>query len=193
LDAVLHNMDGGDLEIVEEIKAAVAADRAAQVAVRALVGELLQSPTGPHGLTEAVRRLLTDLATKQGVAVRHDLEAIEAPHTVNELLFGAAREAARNAIQHGKSRSIEVTLQEREGIAELTVTDDGVGFDPGILAGLNHHYGLRLLRERCETAGGSLQVRSSPGEGTTITARVPISPSGSGKLAAGDGDESAAG
>ena len=158
----------------KHLHAAEEAARQADRHIRALIGELLQSPTGPAGTSGALRRLLDFLHDTEGVRVRHDLAAIRAPQTINELLFGIAREAARNAVRHGKAGALEVTLEDDDGVAVLSVRDDGSGFDPEVLNAEEGRYGLRLLRERAEACGGRLEVRSSPGAGTEITARIPI-------------------
>jgi signal transduction histidine kinase len=63
-----------------------------------------------------------------------------------------------------------VVLSYREQQARLEVTDDGTGFDAGQASG---GYGLRGMRSRIVQAGGSLQVSSSPGAGTTVSVEVP--------------------
>jgi signal transduction histidine kinase len=160
----------------QHVRAAEEAGREADRHVRALIGELLQSPTGPAGTSGALRRLLDHLHDTEGVVVRHDLASIDAPQTINELLFGIAREAARNAVRHGKARSLEVTLHDDEGVAVLSVRDDGSGFDPAVLGTEEGRYGLRLLRDRAEACGGRLDVVSAPGKGTEVTAHIPIEP-----------------
>jgi signal transduction histidine kinase len=57
--------------------------------------------------------------------------------------------------------------------ARLSVSDDGIGFDPTIVDG-ESHFGLQLLAERVDAAGGILDVMSEPGVGTTIVVAVPI-------------------
>jgi signal transduction histidine kinase len=75
-----------------------------------------------------------------------------------------------------------VALQARHGQVTLQVRDDGTGFatthpaDPiGDHLGLNH-FGLASMRQQLEMAGGSLQVRSRPGQGTNIIAALPVTP-----------------
>jgi signal transduction histidine kinase len=55
------------------------------------------------------------------------------------------------------------------------VTDDGVGFDPGKVA--DGHYGLQIMRERAQSASGSLYLDSWPGQGCKVTAILPANPS----------------
>jgi signal transduction histidine kinase len=93
------------------------------------------------------------------------------------VLFRAAQEALTNARRHSGARriSVAVTVADRE--ARLVVTDDGRGFDPtprdrpGRAA--RDGFGLLGIRERAALAGGSAQVDSRPGAGTTVTVTVP--------------------
>jgi len=176
LDTVLARLDAVDHAAAEQIRTALAADRAAQATVRSLIGELLQSPTGPNGVSEGLRPLLSLLASRHGLAIRHYLEPIEAPATVNELLFGMAREAVRNAVTHGRAHLVEVSLREIEDVAVLTVADDGRGFEAERLGDDGQHYGLRILRERAEACGGRFTVVSEPGSGTVVIGEIPLTP-----------------
>jgi signal transduction histidine kinase len=81
-------------------------------------------------------------------------------------------EALTNAEKHAQATRIAVALAERDaGWLELRVHDNGQGFDP-TTAGGNGHLGLELMRRRAEDAGGTLQVESARGEGTTVTLRL---------------------
>ena len=66
-----------------------------------------------------------------------------------------------------------MTLRAKGGVLLLTVSDFGCGFDEGQVAG-NDGLGLASMRERVRLIGGEFTVRSEPGQGTTITARLPI-------------------
>ena len=91
------------------------------------------------------------------------------------LLFRIAQEALTNVAKHANASSVAVSLALDDGAIELTVTDDGVGFDPQSLQA-RPGLGLVNMREMAEFAGGGLSVRSSPGTGTTI--HVEIQPGG---------------
>jgi signal transduction histidine kinase len=70
-----------------------------------------------------------------------------------------------------------VTFTARDGWAQITVQDDGCGFDAeqalGDAAG---RVGLRVMWERAEEIGGTLAVQSAPGQGTEVIVRVPLAP-----------------
>ncbi|HYH27979.1 MAG TPA: ATP-binding protein [Actinomycetota bacterium] len=165
-----------DPELDRQLAAGVESARKAQGQVRSVIGDLLRPGPDPTRLRSALRELLDDLREEHRIAVSEDVETIDAPAPITDLLYGVAREAARNAVRHGSPRRLEVTLREDDGAAVLSVVDDGSGFDPESVSPAEDRYGLRLLRQRLETCGGTLSIRSAPGEGTAILAKVPLSP-----------------
>jgi signal transduction histidine kinase len=115
--------------------------------------------------------------TSHGQAVRVDLKVGEVPERIPKdvalCLFRIAQEALRNIVRHAKAKTVTVSLQPRENGLELTVVDDGVGFD---VNGVRERpsLGHASMRERVRQLGGDLQIRSAPGSGTTIVALVPL-------------------
>ena len=94
------------------------------------------------------------------------------PLAAKEALYRIAQEALQNTAKHAQARTGQLVLEERVGDLVLCVADDGEGFDPG--GDFPGHLGLRSMRERAEAAGGLLIVDSAPGQGTRISARVPV-------------------
>ena len=87
--------------------------------------------------------------------------------------FRIAQEALTNIVRHAGARSASVRLQLlRQHHLDLCIHDDGCGFQPGDQQGL----GLVVMRERAETAGGTLSVHSMPGAGTRIHCTLPLTP-----------------
>jgi signal transduction histidine kinase len=79
-----------------------------------------------------------------------------------------ANEALHNAVRHAAARTISVRLQGSAGRLLVEVADDGVGFDPGGVQTRSRHLGLASMEERARELGGELEVRSAPGQGTTV-------------------------
>jgi two-component system NarL family sensor kinase len=79
-----------------------------------------------------------------------------------------------NAVKHSGAKHIRVSLHPAEDGARLSIADDGVGFDPeqGSPEG---HFGLTMMRERAQVAGGTFRVETAPGEGSTVIAEFPTS------------------
>jgi signal transduction histidine kinase len=93
-------------------------------------------------------------------------------------LYRLVQEALTNAVRHGKAQHVSLVVLHDDAGIDVTVEDDGCGFDVreesggGVAQGL----GLRSIRERVALLGGSVEIDSTPGIGTTLIARVPLSP-----------------
>ena len=87
-------------------------------------------------------------------------------------IFRIVQEALQNAVKYSKARTVRVNLQgDLEGLL-LTVSDDGVGFD--VDAAWGKGLGLISIGERIEAIGGTVDLRSAPGSGTSLTIQVPV-------------------
>jgi signal transduction histidine kinase len=140
---------------------------------RALVAALAPAGLEPGALDAALRRLAATADGHPGAAARFEVRgtAVPLPRPAEVMLLRVAQEALANARKHARAGQVIVCLRYAEGQVSLDVTDDGSGFDPGQAAG---GYGLPGMRARAEEAGGRLQVRSSPGCGTTVSVAVPV-------------------
>lgn len=79
-------------------------------------------------------------------------------------------EALQNAIKHSSATSVQVTLEDRDGVLEFRVRDDGVGFEPTEFEG----QGLANMQDRVDAVGGWLNIESRPGRGTVLTGRIHV-------------------
>jgi signal transduction histidine kinase len=80
-------------------------------------------------------------------------------------------EALQNVAKYAQASKATIALTEEKGWLTFTVTDDGVGFEP---ERASTGTGLQGMADRLEALGGSLQVRSGPRQGTTVTGRIPV-------------------
>jgi signal transduction histidine kinase len=87
-----------------------------------------------------------------------------------------AREALSNVGRHAQAQSCRVSMHQRDDILRLEIQDDGRGFDPARVSGTG--WGLRNLRERLSALGGTVEIDSAPGQGTTVKVRIPCEASG---------------
>jgi signal transduction histidine kinase len=140
---------------------------------RALVAALAPAGLEPGALDAALRRLAATADGHPGTAARFEVSGavVPLPRPAEVMLLRVAQEALANVRKHARAGQVTVGLRYGEGQVGLDVTDDGSGFDPGQAAG---GYGLPGMRARAEEAGGRLQVRSSPGCGSTVSVVVPV-------------------
>ena len=140
----------------------------------------------PHVLSvmslgEALENYIRRWSANYNVAVEfHELTAglPKLAGNIETNLYRIAQEALNNAAKHARAENLNVILGSDSGDVTLIFEDDGVGFDPvSLSAGREEGGGLGLvgMRERAALLGGTLEIETSPGEGTTIFVRVPVS------------------
>ncbi|HUR36135.1 MAG TPA: two-component regulator propeller domain-containing protein [Vicinamibacterales bacterium] len=100
-------------------------------------------------------------------------EAHRAPSQVEEQLLRIGREAVSNVVRHARASRVRVLLDYGVRDITLSVSDDGLGFELGARPQPREHFGLTTMRERAESAGGSLRIHTEPGAGTTVTVCTP--------------------
>jgi len=94
---------------------------------------------------------------------------------VKTILYQVFRELLNNVVKHSNAQNAHVMIDMENEHFRLTVTDDGVGFDPQILGAPSTEggFGLYSIRERLLALDGSLRIESKPGTGTVVTAILP--------------------
>jgi signal transduction histidine kinase len=103
-----------------------------------------------------------------------DDDSLQVSQVVEVQLLRIIQEALTNVRRHARARAAVVTLQRAGEGLQLTIRDDGDGFDPaGVTRGRWPQFGLRAMRERAEAVGGTLKVNSRPGAGTTVHVYFP--------------------
>ncbi len=159
----------------EELRAAAVGTRDSMRRIRSLIVEIHPPNLRTAGLEAAVTDLLAPLPAR-GIETELDVDGAAAlPEEVDLLFYRAAGEAIRNVERHAGAGRVSVRIEQRGGLARLVVTDDGAGFSPEHRESrrAEGHVGLALVEELADRLGGRLEVRSSPGEGTTFTLEVP--------------------
>jgi signal transduction histidine kinase len=142
--------------------------------VRALTRELHRSPLGRAGLEEAIHGFLVEVGRESDVRFHSDIEEVQLPAPIALLVYHNAREAVMNSLKHARASNIWISVAQQGDEVEMVLRDDGIGFDVEAPEP-EGHYGLTMMRERATAGGGSLTIRSAPGEGTTLTVRFPTS------------------
>ena len=141
--------------------------------VRDLALGLRPSMLDDFGLQPALEWHVRDLGRRYGVpielVVTGDFEDLPEQHRT--CVYRAVQEALTNCVRHSQATRITVAMSDHPDGLNLSVTDDGVGFDPGKRAG---GLGLRGLEERVRELHGTMSIRSARGAGTTIKIRLPL-------------------
>jgi signal transduction histidine kinase len=130
------------------------------------------------GLIPALRAYISDFPQPRSLKVEFtaDPGVEKLDNDKRTVLYRVAQESLANVVKHARAREAHVKLsKDRQGVS-LEVSDNGRAFDP--VQFLNSAWGERLgligMRERVEMVGGRFEIRSAPGQGTTIRAQVPF-------------------
>ena len=139
-----------------------------------LRSQALENNDLPAALNETARRLTNETAIQAQVEVNGTFRPLA--RVVEDNLLRIGQEAINNAVKHAQAQRIFVNLVFDARRVQLSVRDDGRGFDVQVAGnGGSDHYGLVGMRERAERIGGTLSIHSAKGSGTEVVADVPIS------------------
>jgi signal transduction histidine kinase len=148
--------------------------------VRRIVAALAPAELEDAALASALRRMLDRAHDEAGLAVElHVDDTLPLLRTEVEVaLLRTAQSALSNVRLHAGASRVVVTLTDDQDAVRMDISDDGAGFDVAAWerdsgAG-SSSYGLRFMRARLRELGGGLDVESTPGEGTAISAHLPI-------------------
>jgi PAS domain S-box-containing protein len=140
--------------------------------LRHLLFELRPPTLASEGLVPALRACVGDA---DPVPEIEDALPFEPPSELRAILFRIAQEAIANARKHASATRIHVSIAAFDGGVRLVITDDGLGFDVGVIESPEPgHIGLPTMIERAQLAGGGCEVQSEPGRGTTVSAWLPL-------------------
>ena len=172
LDAATRG--AGEPVDADEVANAMAAIREASEEIRSVVRALHPPLLAELGLASAVERHCVEMSRRTGREIEFAREArVEAPIDPDAAIaaFRITQEAIANALKHTTSGPIVVRLSLSASAVDVNVLDDGPGFnaESKIGAGL----GLLSMRERAQSVGGGLTIRSTPSGGTHVHVRIP--------------------
>ncbi|RMA60912.1 signal transduction histidine kinase [Acidovorax sp. 100] len=139
---------------------------------RRIIEDLRPSSLSNLGLTAALEILTREYAERAGIEVETSLEAVQLPDAAQLTVYRMVQEALTNIGKYAKASKVLVSVHGYPTHVAVQVRDDGVGFDPGTVRPTSH--GLAGMRHRVEAAGGRLTLTSRPGNGTLLSAVLPL-------------------
>jgi signal transduction histidine kinase len=160
----------GDRPGAEHLRLARETAAASLADTRRFIRELAP-PALDEGLRGALLRLADREWTTDGLRVEVHVPAdLDLPMPVQTALLRIAQSTVANVVQHAEASRAVITVEASGADVRLTVADDGSGFDPAAVARTtaSDSFGLRAIAERAAQLGGTLDVVSAPGEGTTV-------------------------
>lgn len=141
--------------------------------MRETIGQLRSGkPTAPS-ITGPLRELLAEMVpAAPGLEVKiGEVSGVQLAPELERAMIGIVREALHNVRKHADAESVRLEVRRADDGVEISVIDDGVGFQGPSPKG---HFGLEQIRELAEETGGRLETRSAPGAGTSVRAWIPL-------------------
>jgi two-component system NarL family sensor kinase len=167
-------LDAGSEKAHGPLRRALSLTRSNLEEARRSVLDLRASPLEGRPLSEALKALVERWEAETGIAARYGAVngSRPLPPSVEAALYRICQEALTNVARHAGAERATVRLVATPDRVRLAVEDDGSGFDA---AGVpEDRHGIVGMRERAEVLGGTLEVRSEPGEGTRIEVTAPL-------------------
>jgi signal transduction histidine kinase len=140
---------------------------------RSIIEDLRPSTLANLGLVSAIEILVREFAERSGVQVHRTLAPVKLKASAELMVYRLVQEAITNISKYAKAKQVWVTLAAQDGQVQVSVRDDGVGFDTNAQPGST--YGLVGMRFRVEAERGVLTVESDAGQGTRVAAILPES------------------
>ncbi len=169
----------GALPISDSVGALTELAQSALQDMRDVIGDLHPATLSRVGLVAAIEGSVSALAqrTRASIDVSAPLERLPIEPRAEENIYRLVTEALHNAVKHSGATHVHIRLAQdttqQQGSLLVEITDDGQGFDPSAALAAGH-FGLLTMRERADAIGGSLEIVSGVGHGTTVRFRAPV-------------------
>jgi signal transduction histidine kinase len=154
--------------------------------LRALMTDLRPPALDERGLAQALSDYVSDFRLRTNIICELSLDLSRRPDRESKtILYRVAQEALINAAKHSAATHVIVTCRTGNGRAEMSIVDNGIGFDLAEknLTGMDGHLGLASIRERIEFAGGTCSIASAIGAGTSVAVSLELEGSDDGEAA----------
>jgi PAS domain S-box-containing protein len=143
--------------------------------IRRILSELRPGILDNHGLLDALGWLSRQVTSTTGIPVQLKAADIrtDLPEPITTCIFRVYQEALTNIIRYAGATKVIASLTVNDAFINLSIEDDGKGFDPGTVQ-INKSFGILGMKERVLSLGGSFELFSSPGEGARIFISLPL-------------------
>jgi PAS domain S-box-containing protein len=144
--------------------------RGAMAEMRALLAELRPSTLTDSDLGDLLRLVGNAFTGRTNIPAKITVTGQGVlPAEAQVAIYRVCQEALNNVAKHAEASVVEINLKHEDGAIELSIRDNGQGFNPERTT--SGHYGLSMMHERAEAVGALLSIMSQPGHGTELTLR----------------------
>jgi signal transduction histidine kinase len=158
-------------EALERINHLVVTLNAGIAMKRRIIEDLWPSALSNLGLVATLEILAREFSKSAGIPVHCTLQSVHLTPNAQLVIYRLVQEATTNIGKYAKANNVWLNLEVLNGRVEMTVRDDGIGFDTNQIGTKAH--GLLGMRFRVEAESGSLDLVSTPGQGTLVRAALP--------------------
>jgi len=173
---VTRHLPGSESDVIARLAESIQSINDGVKAVRTICSGLRPGVLDDLGLAAAIEWQASDFAARNGVQCLVTVPPVDL-HLDGDratATFRIFQECLTNVIRHAQATSVRIILRQEEENILLIVADDGIGFCESDLSNSFGSLGLLGMKERAQFCGGEVQISSSPGNGTTVTVRVPV-------------------
>jgi signal transduction histidine kinase len=154
--------------------------------VRRIAADLSPSILEDLGLFASLRWLVENFSKQHSIKVGLDMEDVDHyfSRETRVNLFRIFQETLTNISKHAGAENVSIVVRQKEGAVCFRVTDDGRGFETGsifVRDPARKGMGLAAMKERAHLFGGTFEVKSQPGKGTSIRFSIPVPMGGGGE------------
>ena len=145
--------------------------------VREAILGLRETVSPAIGILGTLREYLQKFSRQAALLTELDVDeadALQFSPDVEVQLIRVIQEALTNVRKHASADRAWVRIRRRDGEVNVTIEDNGQGFDPAVVRANGHRFGVRIMQERVETVGGRFEIESSPGCGTNVHIYLPL-------------------
>lgn len=162
----------GDHPLAPDIDRLAALARETHAEMRALIRELRPAALGDNDLAAALIHYVSEFDGRYGVTMQVNAQPVgELSGEVEAALFRIAQEALGNVVRHASASRIRLDLHRQANVIELSIQDDGKGFD---MTTHTDGMGLHTMRRRAESIGAEYELSSARGEGCHVRVRLHL-------------------
>lgn len=143
--------------------------------MRRLISALSPNVLEVLGLPASIRQFVTTFSRTFAGRVRFRMSGLDKlPQGSQIMLYRLVQECFSNVIKHSKAHSVALEVGRKNGLIQLKIQDDGVGFDPNEAVRKRDSFGLTGMRERVALLGGQIDIQSNVGKGTKVQIAIPV-------------------
>ena len=167
VSAAKNTLGDKDSATTECLDTAAKMIRSCRTDLRRCLWDLRSDVLDESDFAEAIRKTVAPVAGEASIAVRFAGSRAAISDSTAHGVLNAIRELVANAVRHGEAANIRIAGEVHAGTLNLSVRDDGCGFDTSTRPGQTEgHFGIDGIIERVERIGGTFEIESSPGRGT---------------------------